>query len=302
MKKNWRERELTMEVIVGAFMVMIFLGLGYFTIILSTETWFRKTIEMEVLFPHVMGLSSGDPVTVRGMPVGKVRSLDLHGDSDGSGRVHVVLSLDEPVTVYEDYEIIILTTSILGGRQLEIVQGSRDKPVVDEAVYQGSVPNDLMGDAARIVGAVRKTLVENGVLENIENAVAQIDDMIDRVHRGEGSVGKLLSDDDTLYRDAAAAMASVRAITERIESGDGALGKLLSEDDGLYRDLAESAAGLNRIITAVDNGEGFIGKLIRDEALYDEIKAIVSEVRATVDDLREAAPVTTFGSILFGAF
>jgi len=300
MKKNWRERELTMEVIVGAFMVMIVLGLGYFTIILSNETWFRQKTEMEVMFPHVMGLSSGDPVTVRGMPVGKVRSLDLHGD--GSGSVHVVLALDDPVTLHEDYKIIILTTSILGGRQLELIEGSRDKPVVEKTVYRGSAPYDLMGDAAHIVNTVRGTLIDGGVLENIETAVAQIGEMVDRVHRGEGTVGKLLSDDDTLYRDAAAAMTAVRAITERIETGAGSLGRLLSDDDSLYQDLAASAAGLNRIIAAVDDGEGFIGQLIRDEALYDEIKAIVSEVRAAVDDLRETAPLTTFGSILFGAF
>ena len=35
MRKDFIAREMTMEIAVGVFMVMVFLGLGYFTIILS---------------------------------------------------------------------------------------------------------------------------------------------------------------------------------------------------------------------------------------------------------------------------
>ncbi len=300
MKKNWRERELTMEVVVGAFMVMIFLGLGYFTIILSNETWFRQKVQMEVSFPHVMGLSSGDPVVVRGMPVGKVRSLDLV--SGKGNRVHVMLSLNEPVELYEDYKIMIMTTSILGGRQLEIFEGSPERERVSKEIYRGSAPSDLMADASRIVSAIKDGLVEGGIIANIENAVSQISELVDRVHSGKGTLGRLLAEDDTLYEDAAATVAAVRTMAERLEAGKGTLGALLSEDDQLYRDLGETAASLNRIMSAIDKGEGLIGKLVRDETLYEEVKAIVSEARAALDDLRETVPVTTFGSILFGAF
>ena len=81
MKKDWFERELTIEIIVGAFMIMIFLGIGYFTIMLSRETWFGTKYEKVISFRHVMGLKEGDGVMARGMPVGKVKRMEF-GDED----------------------------------------------------------------------------------------------------------------------------------------------------------------------------------------------------------------------------
>ena len=88
MRRDWVSRELTIEVMVGAFVVMIFIGLAYFTIILSKETWFGTKHIREIRFEEVMGLREGDSVVVRGMPVGKVRELDL-----GEDHVRVIVAL-----------------------------------------------------------------------------------------------------------------------------------------------------------------------------------------------------------------
>ncbi len=334
MKKDWRESELLMEVIVGAFIVLVLIGLGYFTIILSKESWFSQKTEMSVTFPNVMGLRDGDLVVVRGMPVGKVSSLVL---IEGANGVAATLLLDMPLEMREDYEIKIIATSILGGRQLQIHQGSLDQPLVDLAVYEGAVPFDLMQGAAEIVGALQEGLIEGGVIENIQTVTAEIKGIVARVGNGEGFLGKVLSEDDALYTDLAAAIASIKNITtrleegkgslgqllsedtalyrdvadtvaaakrvaERVESGGGSLGKLLSEDDTLYQDLADAVAALKGIATSIDQGEGSVGKLIKDDGLYTKVQEVVDEARATLDDYRETAPITTFSSIFFGAF
>jgi len=56
------------------------------------------------------------------------------------------------------------------------------------------------------------------------------------------------------------------------------------------------------IAESIDAGEGTLGKLVRDAKLYDETTSLVEDVRAAVDDLREASPITSFGSVIFGAF
>ena len=45
-----------------------------------------------------------------------------------------------------------------------------------------------------------------------------------------------------------------------------------------------------------------LGKLLADDELYLQFEALLREGRATVDDMRETSPVTTFTSIFFGAF
>ena len=336
MKKDWRERELTMEVVVGAFVVMILLGLGYFTIILSKEAWFTEKHEMRVNFHDVMGLRDGDVVVVRGMPIGKVKSLKLVESELCSG-VCVTLSLDSKIKMHEGYEMKIISTSILGGRQLHIDEGALDAPLVDTDFFVGRDPYDIMEDAADIVNAARTEIISGGVFKNIRNIADQVNKMVTRVNKGEGLLGAIVADDTPISRNiegsvqsvhdilagiergeglvgqmvtegsglqsnVTATVVSVRKIAERIEGGEGTIGKLVSSDSTLYSDLSDAIAAVKNIAVRIDNGEGSIGRIVKDETLYDEVEATVEELRATIDDFRETAPITAFSSVFFGAF
>ncbi|MFU8780242.1 MAG: MlaD family protein [Kiritimatiellia bacterium] len=302
MKKNWREREMTMEIIVGAFMVMIFLGLGYFTIILSKESLFQDKYEMKVMFEDVRGLRVGDNVFLRGMPVGKVKDLRLDCAGACSG-VCVTLNLDMPVELRAGYAFRIVTTSLLGGQQLQIIEGHPDGEVLNKEIYTGSPPHDLIGDAADIVAAARKEIIDGDVFGRIRSAVEQVDEMVTRVNAGEGIVGKLLSDDDTVYQDIAAVAAGARLIVDGLTAGEGMMGRLLADESAsVFQDLEAIASGLRNVVEKVERGEGTIGRLLAEDAIYAEIEATIQEVRAAVDDFRETAPITTFSSIFFGAF
>ena len=91
-------------------------------------------------------------------------------------------------------------------------------------------------------------------------------------------------------------------MSSNLAEGKGTLGKLMAEDDTVYTDLAATLASIRRISESIDKGEGTLGKLVRDAKLYDETTLLVEDVRAAVDDLREASPITSFGSVIFGAF
>ncbi len=298
MRKDCVARELTREIIVGAFMVMVFLGIAYFTIILSRETWFTRKQHMDVLFKNVMGLREGNNVEVRGMPVGKIDSLALDGDWV---RVHLVL--DNRLEMKTDYEIRIVAASILGGRYLAIHEGSESSPTIPmSSRFVGREPYDLMADAAAVINKTRQELIEGGAIDNLKKASQQISAIIDRVEAGEGSLGKFLSKDASLYNDVAASVESLRDVAERLGRGEGTLGRLMSEDDRLYEDLSEVVASLKTITAKIATGEGSLGKLISEDGVYAEVEGMMKEARAALDDLRETSPIVTFTSVFFGAF
>lgn len=298
MKADWMARARMRETIVGAFLLLVFVGLAYFTILLSHEAWFRPKTMMEVVFEEVMGLREGDSVVVRGMPIGKVKRLELQPDG-----VHVYLALEQPVTLRSDYRITVVPTSILGGRMLQMDEGSPGLPVLPPGTrLVGQRPYDMMAEAAELVHAIRRGVVEGAVLSNLQAAAQQLRDVADRVASGQGTLGRLLSADDTLYRDLAAAVSSLRAIAERLEKGEGTLGRMLAEDSRLYEDLTATLASLRTITDGLERGQGVLGRLLKDDSLYLEIQEAVSELRATIDDFRETAPLTTFSSVFFGAF
>jgi phospholipid/cholesterol/gamma-HCH transport system substrate-binding protein len=70
----------------------------------------------------------------------------------------------------------------------------------------------------------------------------------------------------------------------------------------LYTNLMAAATSIKNISASIEQGDGTIGKLIKDDKLYEEAKMTLHEIRAAIDDFREAAPITTFSSIFFGAF
>ncbi len=83
---------------------------------------------------------------------------------------------------------------------------------------------------------------------------------------------------------------------------EGKNGKLLSTDEKLYQDLSASVANIRSITDKVGSGEGTLGRLVNDDEIYTEAQKLLAELRAAIDDMRETSPVTTFSTVLFGAF
>lgn len=320
-----------MEVTVGAFMFMILLALGVFTIILSRQSLFKPTVYYEVSFRSIMGVREGDNVYLRGVIVGKVDDVIVSKRS-----VHLRLALDRELDLHENYKMEILPSSMLGGRYLNVEEGDEDRPPLPAGTkLVGVTPVDLIDEATRTVtsirealdggvladmrmivsnanivvarvsrgeGALGKLLAKDEVYDDVRAMTASLRRVTDRLDKGEGSLGRLLADDGRIYADIEAVTANLRKVTGELGEGKGLLGKLLSSEDTIYDDLRASALAVREIAQSLERGDGTLGKLIRENDVYDEMKMLLRELRATVDDFRETAPITTFSSIFLGAF
>jgi phospholipid/cholesterol/gamma-HCH transport system substrate-binding protein len=329
--KKTRLQQTSMEVTVGAFMMMVLLALGFFTIVLSRENIFLRNYPLEVAFDDVTGLIEGDKVYVHGVDVGRVRSMELR-----EGRVFVMLSLRYEPSLHEDYAISVQPASVLGGKFVEIREGTRALPVLPAGtVVVGQAPVDFIEETSEAVRTVRTSLEEGGVLKNLEGTMANMKEITEGLRSGEGTIGKLFKDDalyaeltevtrslrsiaeklsssegsagklindSELYDNLNGLAADLRKVSERLERGEGTLGRLLSQDDQLYNDVSEAVASIKDFSKSLNTSEGTIGKLVRDDALYEDLKSLIAEVRAAVDDIRETSPVATFSGVMFGAF
>lgn len=257
-----RMRELSMEVLVGTFMFVALLSLCVFTIVLSRENVFKKTYPFEVVFADVMGLRDGDNVMMRGMVVGKVKDMILQDDG-----VRVMTALQRPINLKKDYAIDVVFSSVLGGRYLQISEGNPGlEPLAPDTVIKGRTPNDVMA--------------------LVSSVAADLKDITGKINSGQGTLGKLVND-DALYNDARDVVNELKAAVK---------------DRGLIRNVEASMANLNEITTKINQGEGTLGLLVNDESLYLEVKQMIGDIRATVDEIRETSPIVTFSSIFFGAF
>jgi len=343
---NKYKKEVSVEILVGFFMLVAITALIYFTAVLSHEKLFSSNYRYEVVFPDVGGLHHGDNVVLRGMTIGRVGGVRLKDH-----KVLVDLVLTVPLELHKGYQIDVIDSSMLGGKNLRINEGNMSNPLIDkDEVILGNKPLNMIAELGEAVSGLKKMVGSitkgegslgklmsnpdlydniNKTAENLKIITAKInagegtlgrlmvDDQVytdlskisknlslltDRLQKGEGSIGKLLTDDGQLYVDARKTLSNLQLVSANLAEGKGTLGKLMASDDTVYTDLAATLSSIRKITDSIDKGEGTLGKLVRDAKLYDETTLLVEDVRAAVDDLREASPITSFGSVIFGAF
>jgi phospholipid/cholesterol/gamma-HCH transport system substrate-binding protein len=156
---------------------------------------------------------------------------------------------------------------------------------------------------------------EEGINEIVESlreagpqllvAMDNVNQIAEKIRKGEGTIGKLVQD-DTLYND-------MQALASDLKEASSTLTRILGDNEEdiktIIVSLREAAPKLEATMTRIDNiakkieaGEGTIGKLVQDEELYDETTRMVKEARHAAEDVRDQVPIITFTSVLFGAF
>lgn len=126
------------------------------------------------------------------------------------------------------------------------------------------------------------------------------------LNKGEGTLGKLLTD-DTIYKDLKASSANVKTFTASLNNKDSSINKLLNDQGALYEDLEKTLKNTGELTASLNSDKGTLGKLINDDSLHTEAEATLKDARKAfeqvnhaIQDFREQSPIATFGSIIFG--
>lgn len=137
-------------------------------------------------------------------------------------------------------------------------------------------------------------LIEDEVLAtDFSETLADLRAAMAKIDSGEGNLGKLVHD--------STAMDHITSIFAKVDSGEGDLGALVNRTE-VYDRLASIADDLSEVSAGLRAGRGTVGKLLVDDQLYVDLQRAVELVIKSLEEYREAAPVTTFTSVLFGAF
>lgn len=306
MKKN---TDVFSEVIVGVFMVAVLALLVYFTVVISgVDVLFgREKALARIAFTDVGGLKERDNVVYRGMKVGIVEKIEL-----APTNVMVTVLVDRDVVLRETCHASVSALSLLGGNYLLLEEGAGAAQPLATTVFRGDPPIDWVRDLGKIAGSLNEVLNDGSfksIVSNFEATAENVNRIVARVERGEGTAGRLLSRDDTVYRDLREAVAGAKravgdaektfdgarktfdhaaAVAERLDRGEGTLGRLLSKDDAVYADLKQTLANAAAISARIERGEGTLGRLTaKDDALWGDLTNAVANVRAATMKLKD---------------
>ncbi|MDD3088342.1 MAG: MlaD family protein [Candidatus Omnitrophica bacterium] len=241
-------RDEKLEVKVG-----IFIGVGMFLmflIVFSIKDFyiFEKGYNIKVVFDYVNGIGTDSPVRLAGVHVGEVKDVGIYYDSEvEQTRVKLDVWIRENVKIEKDSIARVNTLGLLGEQYLEIAPGKE---------------NRFLSEGDQLVG--KNPMNVGQQVEKMNEFFASASGIIKKIESGEGTLGKLLTD-DTLYNE-------MTAILLKLSGGEGTLGKLLT-DDALYNDLESVFAGLKE-------GRGTVGKLLTDETIYNDMEEFVADLKA----------------------
>lgn len=248
-------------------------------------------------YKNVEGLVASTPVTISGLPVGKV--LDISFKEDGSGKLVVKLLVDSDFEFSKNSTAELYETGLIGGKAIAIV------PAFDDAENAGDGDFLKGGKKAGLTDLVNQRLtplqdkIENMML-SADALLKNINDVFDEETKGnlKKSIAELNSTMASFKNTSASLNQMIQNNQEHIDSvltnADKITGNLaditktISESnlDETIKSLEVTLSGFNNMLTAMNNGEGTMGKLLKDDELYNNLTSASSELEALLKDIK----------------
>jgi phospholipid/cholesterol/gamma-HCH transport system substrate-binding protein len=172
-----------------------------------------------------------------------------------------------------------------------------------------SLSPDLLSN---LIGPFTDFLRENNprmsaILGNLQTVSTQM-------AQGEGTVGKMLSDDQLYVQTLAAVsnlnttaddirltVAQARGALEGLANGQGTLGRL-AQDDSLFVETTTAMVNLREVLEKINRGQGSVGKLVNDEALFNNAKMTLQKLDKATEGLEDQGPLSILGIAVNGLF
>lgn len=165
----------------------------------------------------------------------------------------------------ESLKIIVDNLRALAETLNETVQNNREN--IDRALDNFAV---FSKDMREISGSNKEALKE--ILANFRNASGQLNEAIlafssitEKINRGEGTLGKLVNDEETA-KNMDQTILALKEISEKINRGEGTLGKLI-QDEETVENINMTLASVNEYLQKEQSFQTYLD--YRGEWLFD---------------------------------
>ncbi len=273
--------------------------LGFATLLIKNVSFFGHPLKLAIHFERAQGLRPGSDVRVDGMLFGRVEDVVLHPQSG----VRVNIKLNEPVTLYQDAEILVESSSVLGGNIVSIRRGSKGAALL--------LTEELPGKSRGGLEEVGDLATDNR--ENLKQLITNLKDLSQALKDGQGSVGKLLKSDE-LHKEAVDTIKTARAaitdaqaeikkvgdnlienvnkVTAKLDKGEGPVPAMLNDKkltdklDRIASNIEDTTKNLKEITEAVKKPEGALGRMVNDKEMGDKLKATIDNVERASESIK----------------
>jgi len=308
--------------VVGLF---IFIGIAIFIITILTlggqQKTFKNSITVKAVFDDVQGLQKGNNVWFSGVKIGTVKKISFVGSS----KVEVDINIEEKSREFirKNAKAKVSSEGFIGNKLIEISGGTPQAAAIEDG--------DLIAsEKALNTEEMMGTFQANN--RNLLDITTDLKVVSKRLTNGEGTVGKLLSD-ETMVNQLSTVMSALQrasANTERLTNtisgyasqlhNKGSIANELVTDTVLYSRLRATSVRLNEasqtanqvvadlrsastnINNGLNNSNSPVGVLLKDEMAANDIRTILSNLNAGSKKLDEDLEALQHNFLLRGFF
>lgn len=259
-----------------------------------------ETYEVTAFFNDVNGLKEGDQVGVNGVPKGKVKTIELIGDS-----VKVIFYLSKDVILKKDCQITVAMIELMSGKQIAVKPG-RSNELAD-------ITKPLIGKESEDVVSLIGTM--NKIGDDIKDISLKLNNTIDKLDISITNINELTSDESLKSNIRGAAMnfnmasknlndilgenrSGLKNLTTKLNSIADNFDNTLTEtkpelkntiDD--IRDLTSRvdslASSINQFVLDTKDTNSTVGKLMTDDKFYDNLNKTVLSINKLVKKIEK---------------
>lgn len=228
-----------MEFKVGLF-VMAALVLLFGLVLKAGDFHVKPGYTVHFIFKFVSGIDIGSPVRLAGVNVGEVKSIQVVRDAEGNTQVELRAWIDQSAYIEEDAEVRINSLGFLGEKYVEILPGTSgsktlaeggrligQNPVVFEKITESG--SRLLSKVELTVDSLNNVVTEKKFQDSVKNTFGRAESTF-------ANADQVMTDLKEATADLKDAAKSVRIVMARLRDGEGTVGRLLT-DDTMAKDL-----------------------------------------------------------------
>jgi phospholipid/cholesterol/gamma-HCH transport system substrate-binding protein len=274
--------EKSNKTLVGIFVAA---GLLLFTLALfligDRRQLFSSSIELYAEFQDISGLETGAPVRVSGGQAGEILEIIVPPGPQAKFRVRFRVIDDYQSVLRADSVATILTDGLVGNKFLEVGAGSEQgEKVKDGDSIDSREPfdiSDLMQEARDTVSKVSETIddVKGNLDKTLEGTARVVDDTDKLIVSVSDDVQKAVSSSSKIATN-------VNHIVDRINRGEGTVGKLFT-DDQLYHNLQETSGEIRKTAGNMRQTTDHVREMVEEV----QSRKIIADLKQTTQNIKD---------------
>ncbi len=289
-------KDKTKSILIGlSFIIAMALFIWGFNF-LKGKSLLNNQYNFYAVYENSKGLLPGDLVTINGMQVGTISSLEFHPSQDGS--IIVEFTINKDLNIPKN-TIAQLSSSLMGSVSINLVLGDSKELADNNDTLTSRIDNGTMDMITETIIPLKNKL--ETLMVSVNDLTSNLNDLLsselkESINNGASSFASSMNNIEAISSDLqqltdsqdgklTMVVNNLETITENFGTMSDSLKRI--DYNHLVGSLENCITEFNTLLNGINNGEGSAGLLVKDDSLYYNVNESVKTLQYILEEIKE---------------